>query len=297
MKGITPWEILPDVYFSKNLSWQFQCQDQTTSDIDKLNEFWLPDQHDLQVRVTINFEGWDEKMNRVFADSDHIRWVISWNSSGTKLCGSSELFSHHPDLMDISCVIPMGSCASNLSLTPAALTLRGLPDENGIYSIPPGAILTDIDPLFIEFGHAAAFPLFEIFHDGKQLLKWSFSAEISENLHEDMARLISVEVDMNHEFIKTNTVESEVVSRQKKGLLYNLIIGDYLRIICAEPETLIAVEEGDFVEGSAGYSIKQLLSEIADSNNITRLSDLHSFFQNKPTEVNRITDSFFSSLF
>jgi hypothetical protein len=295
MKGIFPWETLSHNYFTDSITWEFSCLEKSTKDPGKLEEFWLPDQHDLTIRVIIKFDKWDETMGRVLSFKSTPKWMLSWNSVGTNRCGSSDLVSNHQEYVDIQCVIPAGSCAKNLILEPVAISTGGRPDKSGLFSPPPGAILTRIDPLSISFGEAPAFPLYEIYGEGTELLKWSIPDDLADNLHEDMSRLIVAEVDLNHEFLKKYQGEADQAVKQKKGLLYNIIISDYLRIICSDEDIVRAVEEKVFLPGTAGYSIRWLLTELAGHCNFSEVRDLYSFFRKNPEQITKTVNRVFST--
>jgi hypothetical protein len=296
MKGILPWETLPNSYFVDKITWEFTCLNKSTDNPEKLAEFWLPDQHDLHIRTIINLGSCDERLQRVLSSAINPKWILSWHSAGTNLCGSSELASHHPEYVDIVCTIPMGNCLKNLTVEPAAIRTNSVPDKDGLFSPPPGAVLTQIQPLTITFGEAPVFPLYEKYGDGRHLIKWRIPVNFVEYLREDMSRLISVEVDLNHELLKTHAGEIEIAGQQKKALLYQTVISDYLRIICSDDDVINVIYETSFPPGTAGFSINWLLVELSNRCNFSEVRDLCLFFRKNPAELSKTVDQVFSSL-
>ena len=295
MKGITPWETLDNFSFHEQIKWEFTCSGKKVKNYNELKDFWLPDEHDLYVSVLIGINLNDEKILRVLSSKKTPKWMLCWRSSGTKIGGSSELFFSEENEIEISCLIPKGSCTKNLILEPVAIRTDQIINIDGTYNPPPGAILTRLDSIEIVFGKEQIFPIYEKYGDGKKLFNWRVPSDISQELDEDIVHIISVEIDLNHPLIIEFNGESEMSKKQKSGLIYQKIIHDYLIILLSNTELIKAIDERNtFSIGSLGASINWILNILTSHAGLSTVKEFKELLNNKPLVLSEIVDEIFS---
>ena len=295
MKGITPWETLDNFSFLEKITWGFMCSGKKVESYNELKDFWLPDEHDLLVSVFIKIDLNDEKVKRVLSNSKSPKWLLSWRSGGTKIGGSSELFSTEENSVEISCLIPKGSCSKNLILEPVAIRTDQIINIDGLYSPPPGAVLTRLDSIEIAFGKEQVFPIYEKYGDGKKLFNWRIPSDISQELNEDIVQIISVEIDLNHPLIREFIGESDISKKQKSGLILQKIIYDYLIILLSNSELIKAIDEkSSFSSGSVGASINWILNILSSHVGLQTVKEFRKLLNDKPLVLSEIVDEIFS---